>query len=64
MVKKYTELEIELYEKLTRLFNTYSKFSKVFRKSILDAKNEKLLIRTFIPKKFLILNELKNKDGN
>ena len=77
MEEEYTKLEIKLYEKLTQVSLAYKKFSEEFLGSISDVKNNKKMKDTFtrfielgaimgnikIPKKFLILNRLKDKNG-
>lgn len=78
MERKYTELEIELYEKLTKISLNFKKFSEVFYDSLLHSKDYKGIKNTLIkfieleglirhikiPKKFLILNKLEEKDKN
>ena len=78
MKRKYTELEIELYEKLIQISTTFTKFAEEWKGRIRATKDINKIRVTFdefvnlsnligdieIPKKFLILNVLKNKNGN
>jgi len=81
--KEYTKLEIELYERLTKIYFIQNKMSKIFSNNIRNYANQskkeldlwvrkivynlvgldKVLEEAKIPKKFLILEELReNKE--
>lgn len=80
MVKKYTKLETELYEKLVDIFVYFKEFEKSFVGNLYHSKKKNIddidkplinflrLSKTIkfskIPKKFLILNKLEENKKN
>lgn len=78
MKKQYTKLEIKLYERLTQIILAFGGFSEKWKDSVINYKDNKKIRKTIeefvnlsnligdtkIPKKFLILNKLGEKNGN